>query len=109
MRPAPLSSASPLVHADLQVILLRDHARLLKDLRECQDSDDFVYLRRICKHPSDYNPYNLEVMCRALCSYMMHRHFLKQGSPAHSPNNPQSSSCKPAAGRDIFLHAGRSI
>ena len=35
--------------------------RLLEQLRQHPETQDFVYLRRVISNPSLYNPYNLEV------------------------------------------------
>ena len=37
-------------------------SRLIYTLRQYPNTEDFVYLRRLDRNPSDYNPYSLEVV-----------------------------------------------
>lgn len=40
----------------------RSARRLIYTLRQYPNTEDFVYLRRLDRNPSDYNPYALEVV-----------------------------------------------
>ena len=52
-------SARDFGHSQCSPFRLR---RLIYTLRQYPNTEDFVYLRRLDRNPSDYNPYALEVV-----------------------------------------------